>query len=99
MTPFKYRIHDAINEVLKDCRSMEMLKTALAARGIGMNIIRNADGKAKGVVFTCDSLSFAGYRVSRSMTYAKLCKRMSTVHEITENTVIPASDDRTEQLD
>lgn len=93
----KYRIHDAISEALKECRNMEALKTALATQGIGMSIIRNANGKAKGVVFTCDSLSFAGYQIDRSMTYAKLCQRMGTGQEITENTVIPASNDCSEQ--
>ena len=93
----KYRIHDAVNEALKDCRSMEALRAALATRGIGMNIIHNADGKAKGVVFTCESLSFAGYQIDRSMSYAKLSQRMGTVQEITGNTAISSSDDRTEQ--
>ena len=92
----KYRIHDAISETLKECCSMEALRTALANRGIIMNIFRNT-GKAKGVVFTCDSLSFAGYQIDRSMTYTKLCQRMSTVQEITENTAISASDDWAEQ--
>ena len=76
---------------------MEALKVALATWDIGMNIIHNTDGKAKGVVFTCDSLSFAGYQIDRSMTHAKLCQRMGTVQEITENTAISTSDDRTEQ--
>lgn len=96
----KYRIHDAVNEALKDCRNMEALRAALAARGIGMNIIRNADGKAKGIVFTCDSLSFAGYQIDRSMTYAKLCQRMGTVQEIAGSTSCTSvSNNRTEQLD
>ena len=94
----KYRIHDGINEALKDCRTMEALRTALATRGIGMNIIHNTDGKAKGVVFTCESLSFAGYQIDRSMTYTKLCQRMGTVQEVTDrNTAVSASDDWTEQ--
>lgn len=94
----KYHIHDAINEVLKDCRSMEALRAALATRGIGMSIIRNAEGKAKGVVFTCESLSFAGYQIDRSMTYTKLSQRMDIVQKITgRNTAIPTSDDRAEQ--
>lgn len=94
----RYRIHDAISEVLKECRSMEGLRIALATRGIGMSIIRNADGKAKGVVFTCDSLSFAGYQIDRSMTYANLCQRMGVEQEVTDrNTAIPISDDRAEQ--
>ena len=94
----KYRIHDVINEVLKDCRSIEALKAALATRGIGMNIFRNADGKAKGVVFTCDSLSFAGYQIDRSMTYANLCQRIDIAQEVTcRDTAVSASDDRAEQ--
>lgn len=94
----KYRIHDAISEALKECRSMEALRTALATRGISMNITRNADGKAKGVVFTCDSLSFAGYQIDRSMTYTNLCQRMGIEQEGTgRNTAIPSSDDRAEQ--
>ncbi|MEQ2407135.1 relaxase/mobilization nuclease domain-containing protein [Bacteroides ovatus] len=72
----KYRIYDAVNEALKGCRSMEALKAALAARGIGMNIAHNAEGKAKGIVFTCDNISFAGYQIDRSMTYAKLCQSL-----------------------
>ena len=93
----KYRIHDGINEALKDCRTMEALRAALATRDIGMNIIHNTDGKAKGVVFTCESLSFAGYQIDRSMTYIKLSQRMGIVQKITENTAISASDNRTEQ--
>ena len=86
------------NEVLKDCRSIEALKAALATRGIGMNIFRNADGKAKGVVFTCDSLSFAGYQIDRSMTYANLCQRIDIAQEVTcRDTAVSASDDRAEQ--
>lgn len=96
----KYRIYDAVVDAMKTCRSMEALKVALAARGIGMNIVRNAEGKAKGVIFTCDNISFAGYRIDRSMTYAKLCQRMGIVPDVAGNaTDISASDDRTQQRD
>lgn len=96
----KYRIYDAINEVLKGCRSMEALKAALSARGIGMNTVSNAEGRTKGVVFTCDNISFAGYRIDRSMTYAKLCQSMGIVSDVSGNTMgISASDDRTHQRD
>lgn len=96
----KYRIYDAINEALKECRSMEALKAALAAQGIGMNIVYNAEGKAKGLVFTSDNLSFAGYQIDRSMTYAKLCQRMGIVPDVADNTTdISASDEWTEQRD
>lgn len=96
----KYRIYDAVVDAMKTCRSMEALKVALAAQGIGMNIVRNAEGKAKGVVFTCDNISFAGYRIDRSMTYAKLCRSMGIVPDVAGNaTDISASDDRTQQRD
>lgn len=96
----KYRIYDAVTETLKTCRSMEALKAALATRGIGMNIVYNAEGKAKGLVFTSDNLSFAGYQIDRSMTYAKLCQRMGIVPDVADNTTdISASDEWTEQRD
>lgn len=91
----KYRIYDAVNEALKGCRSMEALKAALAARGIGMNIARNAEGKAKGIVFTCDNISFAGYQIDRSMTYAKLCQNLGIVPNVADNiTDISVSDEQ-----
>lgn len=96
----RYRIHDAVNEALKDCRSMEALKAALSARGIGMNAVSNAEGKTKGVVFTCDNISFAGYQIDRSMTYAKLCRSLGVVSDVAGNAAgISVSDDRTRQRD
>lgn len=96
----KYRIYDAVNEALKGCRSMEALKAALSARGIGMNTVSNAEGKTKGVVFTCDNISFAGYQIDRSMTYAKLRQSMGMVPDVAGRAAgIPASDDRTQQRD
>lgn len=94
----KYRIYDAVVDAMKTCRSMEALKAALSARGIGMNTISNAKGKTKGVVFTCDNISFAGYQIDRSMTYAKLCRSMGIVPDAAGNaTDISASDDRSQQ--
>lgn len=94
----KYRIYDTVTEAMQTCRSMEALKAALTARGIGMNITLNAEGKPKGVVFTCDNISFGGYQIDRSMTYAKLCQRMGIVPDVTSNTTaISTSDGRTEK--
>ncbi len=96
----KYRIYDAVADAMKSCRSMKALKVALAVQGIEMNIVRNAEGKAKGMVFTCDNISFAGYRIDRSMTYAKLCQRMGIMPDVAGNaTDISASDDRPQQRD
>lgn len=93
----KYRIYDAVTEALKGCRSMEALKTALAARGIGINITLNAEGKPKGVVFTCDNVSFAGYQIDRSMTYAKLCQSLGIVPDVADVPHIPTESERAEQ--
>lgn len=94
----KYRIYDAVTEVLQTCRSMEALKAALAARGIGMNITLNAEGKPKGVVFTCGNISFGGYQIDRSMTYARLCQSLGMVQDVAGNAKeLTAPDGRTEQ--
>ncbi len=94
----KYRIYDTVTEALKGCRSMETLKAALAARGIGMNTTLNAEGKPKGVVFTCENISFGGYQIDRSMTYARLCQRLGMIQDGTGNAKgLTASDGRTEQ--
>lgn len=94
----KYRIYDTVTEVLQTSRSMDALKAALAARGIGMNITLNAEGKPKGVVFTCGNISFGGYQIDRSMTYAKLCQSLGMVQDVTGNAKdLTASDGRTEQ--
>lgn len=95
----KYRIYDAVTETLKTCRSMEALKAALAARGIGMNIVCNTEGKAKGVVFTCDKLSFAGYQIDRSMTYAQLRQSLGMKQDATDALAISVADKQTEQTD
>lgn len=96
----KYRIYDAVNEALKGCRSMEVLKAALSVRGIGMNTVSNAEGKTKGIVFTCGNISFAGYQIDRSMTYVKLCQSLGMVPDVTGKAAdISESDDRTRQRD
>lgn len=97
-TAVKYRIYDTVTEVLQTCRSMEALKAALAARGIGMNITLNAEGKPKGVVFTYNNISFGGYQIDRSMTYAKLCQSLGIVQDVAGNAKdLTAPDVRTEQ--
>lgn len=94
----KYHIYDTVTEALKGCRSMEALKAALAARGIGMNTTLNAEGKPKGVVFTCGNISFGGYQIDRSMTYSKLCQTLGIAQDITGNAKdLTAPDVRTEQ--
>lgn len=93
----KYRIYDAINEALKGCRSMDALKAALSAQGIGMNIVHNAEDKAKGVVFTCNNISFAGYQIDRSMTYAQLRQSLGMKQDTADAPAISVADKQTEQ--
>lgn len=94
----KYRIYDTVTEAMQTCRNMEALKAALAARDIGMNITLNAEGKPKGVVFTCGNISFGGYQIDRSMTYAKLCQSLGIVSDVIGNAKnLTAPDGRTEQ--
>ncbi len=95
----KYRIYDAVTEALKTCRNIDALKVALTARGIGMNIISNAAGQAKGVVFSCGTISFAGYQIDRTMTYGGLCKSLGMVNSRTENATMVAEDSQTIQQD
>lgn len=95
----KYRIYDAVTEALKTCRNMDALKAALAARGIGMTIIPNTAGQAKGVVFSCNGISFAGYQIDRTMTYGELCRSLGMVNSRTENATMAAEDSLTIQQD
>ena len=74
----KYRIYDAVNDALKVCIDWKELKEYLSEKGITLDITSKTDGRIKGVVFTCDNISFGGYRIDRSMTYRSLDRRLNT---------------------
>lgn len=74
----KYRIYDTVNDALKVCIDLKELKEYLSEKGITLDITSKTDGRIKGVVFTCDNISFGGYRIDRSMTYRSLDRRLNT---------------------
>ena len=74
----KYRIYDTVNDALKVCIDWKELKEYLSEKGITLDITSKTDGRIKGVVFTCDNISFGGYRIDRSMTYRSLDRRLNT---------------------
>lgn len=86
----KYRIYDAVSVALKECRSMEALRKALGVQGISMEIVRNAEGNVKGVTFSNNNVSFAGYQIDRSMTYTKLCQAMGIVQTNDNGKITPS---------
>ena len=73
----KYRIYDTVNDALKVCIDWKELKEYLSEKGITLDITSKTDGRIKGVVFTCDNISFGGYRIDRSMTYRSLDRRLN----------------------
>lgn len=78
----KYRIYDTVNDALKVCIDWKELKEYLSEKGITLDITSKTDGRIKGVVFTCDNISFGGYRIDRSMTYRSLDRRLNTEREL-----------------
>ena len=74
----KYRIYDTVNDALKVCIDWKELKEYLSEKGITLDITSKTDGRINGVVFTCDNISFGGYRIDRSMTYRSLDRRLNT---------------------
>lgn len=93
----KYRIYDTVNDALKVCIDWKELKEYLSEKGITLDITSKTDGRIKGVVFTCDNISFGGYRIDRSMTYTKLCRSMGMRPDIADTPAAFVSDSRTEQ--
>ena len=74
----KYRIYDTVKGGLEVCVDWEELKDGLIAEGISLDFTYKTDGRIKGVVFTCDDISFGGYRIDRTMTYKNIDRRLQT---------------------
>ena len=72
----KYRIYDTVKGGLDVCIDWKELKDGLIAEGISLDFTYKTDGRIKGVVFTCDDISFGGYRIDRSMTYRNIDRRL-----------------------
>lgn len=74
----KYRIYDIVKGGLEVCIDWKELKNGLIAEGISLDFTYKTDGRIKGVVFTCDDISFGGYRIDRTMTYKNIDRRLQT---------------------
>ena len=74
----KYRIYDVVNDALRVRIDWKELKEYLSEKGITVDITSKTNGRIKGVVFTCDNISFGGYRIDRTMTYRSLDRRLNT---------------------
>ena len=74
----KYRIYDTVKGGLDVCIDWKELKEGLIAEGITVDFTYKTDGRIKGVVFTCDDISFGGYRIDRTMTYKNIDRRLQT---------------------
>ena len=72
----KYKIYDTVKGGLDVCIDWKELKDGLIAEGISLDFTYKTDGRIKGVVFTCDDISFGGYRIDRSMTYRNIDRRL-----------------------
>ena len=72
----KYRIYDIVKGGLDVCIDWKELKDGLIAEGISLDFTYKTDGRIKGVVFTCEDVSFGGYRIDRSMTYRNIDRRL-----------------------
>ena len=72
----KYKIYDTVKGGLDVCIDWKELKDGLIAEGISLDFTYKTDGRIKGVVFTCDNISFGGYRIDRTMTYRNIDRRL-----------------------
>ena len=72
----KYRIYDTVKGGLDVCIDWKELKDGLIAEGIFLDFTYKTDGRIKGVVFTCEDVTFGGYRIDRSMTYRNIDRRL-----------------------
>lgn len=52
---------------LEVCIDWKELKDGLTAEGIYLDFTHRTYGRIKGVVFTCDDISFGGYRIDCTM--------------------------------
>ena len=56
----KYQLYDTISAVLSHCHDWQTLRTALAARGVTMNLVQGDDGRICGITFTDLQETLAG---------------------------------------
>lgn len=74
----KYQLYDTISAVLSHCHDWQTLRTALAARGITMNLVQGDDGRICGIIFTDNShgVTLSGSKIDRSLSLVQLSKTL-----------------------
>jgi len=74
----KYRLYDTISAVLSHCHDWQTLRTALAARGITMNLVQGDNSRICGVTFTDNSrgVTLSGSKIDRSLSLVQLSRTL-----------------------
>lgn len=78
----KYAIYDAAQEVLADSKTWAQFVKRMAERGIEVKIVDRGEGKAPGIVFTKDHVSFAGSKVDKSLTFGSLYWNLFYINDV-----------------
>jgi hypothetical protein len=74
----RYRIYEAIRDVLPRCRGMDELEGALREKGVEMRIrVDERTGERQGVSFRLENRSFKGSRVDKEYSLARLGRRLA----------------------
>lgn len=74
----RYLLYDTISAVLSHCYDWQTLRTALAARGITMNLVQGDDGRICGITFTYNShgVTLSGSKIDRSLSLVQLSRTL-----------------------
>jgi hypothetical protein len=83
----KYKIYDTVKAEMQNHRDWLSLINALKAKGIDVTFKKNADGAVRGIVFSCEKVSFAGGKVDRSLTYSNIAKALNGEQNISADSV------------
>lgn len=89
----KYRMFDAITEVLKECHDWDSFRVELSAMGISFNFVKGTNGNIRGIVFTDDRhiVSFAGGKLDRSLSYGNIRKLIVLEYDMSRHELVDSS--------
>jgi hypothetical protein len=73
----KYKIYDTVTAELNQHRSMNSLINALRLKGIDISFKNDTNGNIRGIIFTCDNVSFSGGKVDRSLTFPNIMRQLN----------------------
>lgn len=94
----KYRMFDAITEVLKGCNDWDSFHAELSAMDISFNFVKGANGNIRGIVFTDDrhNVSFAGGKLDRSLSYGNIRKLMVLEYDMSRHEPVDGSNPKSD---